>query len=146
MDDDDDPVQRNLPKTTQGKLAAMQQPKNTDPAFPVDGGGCRPPGETHIETQRSVDPNMSVEDYNRVMLQYTQRRMSTFLDMGNDGGPPPSRSSRSSDSSGNSGISTSGVLARQAAAPTSLGVPRHHNSQTPCHQPVKHAGEPKTGL
>jgi hypothetical protein len=89
---------------------------------------------------------MSIEDYNRVMLQYTQRRMSTFLDMGNDSGPPPSLSSRSSDSSGNSGVSTSGVLARQAAAPTSLGASHHRNSQTPGHQPVKHAGEPKTGL
>ncbi|GFF45102.1 hypothetical protein IFM51744_05981 [Aspergillus udagawae] len=123
----------------------MQQPKNSDPTFPVDGGGCRPPGETHVETQRSVDPNISIEDYNRVMLQYTQRRMSSFLDMGNDSGPP-SRSSRSSDSSGNSGVSTSGVLARQAAGPTSLEASHHRNSQTPGHKPVKHAGDPKTGL
>ncbi|KAH1498423.1 hypothetical protein KXX57_008429 [Aspergillus fumigatus] len=93
MDDDDDPVH-----AISRKLAAMQQPKDTDPNFHVDGGGCRPQGETHIETQRSVDPNMSIEAYNRVMLQYTQRRMSTFLDMGNDGGPPPSRNGRSSDS------------------------------------------------
>ncbi|KAF7178735.1 hypothetical protein CNMCM7691_007553 [Aspergillus felis] len=124
----------------------MQQPKNTDPAFPVDGGGCRPPGETHVETQRSVDPNISIEDYNRIMLQYTQRRMSTFLDMGNDSTPPPSRSSRSSDSSGNSGVLTSGALARQAAGPTSLEASHLRNSQTPGHKPVKHAGDPKTGL
>jgi hypothetical protein len=88
---------------------------------------------------------MSLEDYNRFMLQYTQRRMSTFLDMGNDGGPPPSRS-RSSESSANSGVSTSGVLARQAAAPTSLEASHHRTSQTPDHKRMNHTSEPKTGL
>ncbi|OJZ82231.1 hypothetical protein ASPFODRAFT_210955 [Aspergillus luchuensis CBS 106.47] len=82
---------------------------------PTGGEGCRPPGD-HLETGRAADPNSSVEDYSRVMLEYTQRRMADFADL--DDGKGSSRSSRSSQTSGNSGNSTSGTLARQAAGTT----------------------------
>ncbi|PWY74753.1 endosomal cargo receptor [Aspergillus eucalypticola CBS 122712] len=82
---------------------------------PTSGEGCRPPGD-HLETGRAADPNSSVEDYSRVMLEYTQRRMADFADL--DDGKGSSRSSRSSQTSGNSGTSTSGMLARQAAGTT----------------------------
>ncbi|EAW14779.1 uncharacterized protein ACLA_001900 [Aspergillus clavatus NRRL 1] len=126
----------------------MQQPKNIGPTFPTDGGGCRPPGEPQVESQRSMDPNTSIEDYNRVMLEYTQRRMSTFLDMEDESASPASRSSRSSDTSGSSGISVSGMLARQAAAPTSAAAARQHcdAQKNPGHQSAKQGGENKMGL
>ena len=89
--------------------------------------------QTHsvLQPQRPLDPRSSVEDYNRVMRDYTRRRMSTFADKddlatstGRDVSTS-SRQSRSSESSGNSSTSssanhsppntttTSGVLARQ---------------------------------
>lgn len=86
--------------------------------------------QTHsvLQPQRPLDPRSSVEDYNRVMRDYTQRRMSTFADKDDhiSGGRGVSTSSRqssqSSESGGNSGGSsihhspsntTSGLLARQ---------------------------------
>ncbi|RAL09177.1 uncharacterized protein BO97DRAFT_186148 [Aspergillus homomorphus CBS 101889] len=93
---------------------------------PTAGEGCRPPGEHHIvSSSRASDPHSSVEDYNRVMLEYTQRRMANFAEFEDHNGSFASRSSRSSQTSGNSGSSTSGVLARQAAGPTaaSAGTP-----------------------
>lgn len=85
--------------------------------------------QTHsvLQPQRPLDPRSSVEDYNRVMRDYTQRRMSTFADkedhsFGERGVSTSSRQSRSSESSGNSGGSnhrhspsntTSGLMARQ---------------------------------
>ncbi|RAL01921.1 uncharacterized protein BO80DRAFT_434066 [Aspergillus ibericus CBS 121593] len=85
---------------------------------PIGGEGCRPPGDPSLQTARSVDPHSSVEDYSRVMLEYTQRRMADFADLDDDKGSF-SRSSRSSQTSGSSGNSTSGLLARQAAGATS---------------------------
>ncbi|OQE35438.1 hypothetical protein PENCOP_c013G02295 [Penicillium coprophilum] len=63
--------------------------------------------ETHIEPYQSLDPSRaSLEDYNRSMLQYTQRQMSSFVDT--DG------SRRGSQCSGQSGSSmTSGGVSRQ---------------------------------
>ncbi|KAJ5165509.1 uncharacterized protein N7500_007339 [Penicillium coprophilum] len=65
--------------------------------------------ETHIEPYQSLDPSRaSLEDYNRSMLQYTQRQMSSFVDT--DG------SRRGSESSGQSRLSmtSSGGVSRQA--------------------------------
>ncbi|PYH42691.1 uncharacterized protein BP01DRAFT_367893 [Aspergillus saccharolyticus JOP 1030-1] len=84
--------------------------------------GCRASGDYHINSNRTMDPNTSVEDYNRVMLEYTQRRMADFAEFDDDKGSFPSRSSRSSQTSGDSGASTSGVLASQAAGPTSTSA------------------------
>ncbi|KAI9933253.1 hypothetical protein ASPWEDRAFT_43022 [Aspergillus wentii DTO 134E9] len=109
-------------------MASMQQSGNIQ-MFPTDGGGCRPPGNNAVDNSRPLDPRTSLEDYNRVMLEYTQRRMSTFMEMEEGSASPVSRSSRGSNTSGNSGASASGVLARQAAAPTSAGPPSSYGSE-----------------
>ncbi|KAJ5672787.1 hypothetical protein N7507_001914 [Penicillium longicatenatum] len=91
------------------------------PEFYKDSGAGPP---IHFPETQSMDPRNSLEDYNRTMLHYTQRQMSTFVDLD---GPGNSRgngtSSRSSQSSGNSDNSSNGVLASQANGPppTSAG-------------------------
>ncbi|KAL4929656.1 uncharacterized protein BDV17DRAFT_290367 [Aspergillus undulatus] len=87
--------------------------ENTTPLSPPGGEPGRPPGNI-IQTDRSQAG--SVEDYSRIMLEYTQRRMVGFADT-DDRGYATSRSSRSSNTSGQSGKSTSGILASQASAP-----------------------------
>ncbi|OJJ48935.1 hypothetical protein ASPZODRAFT_1358651 [Penicilliopsis zonata CBS 506.65] len=102
---------------------------------PIDGGGGddrggrgfgypSPPAETHHFhiTHSRFDPRVSLDDYNRIMLEYTQRQMASFVDQDGDrhrATSTRSRSSRSSDTSGRSGQSTSGILAGHAAAPAS---------------------------
>lgn len=95
--------------------AHMQQPaSNVQDMFTEDAGNG-PPAESHVQTQRGIDPHTSLEDYNRTMLEYTQKQMSSFVDL--DDGHGSGTSSRSSQSSGNSGSSNSGMLARQANGP-----------------------------
>jgi hypothetical protein len=62
------------------------------------------------QTQRPLDPRNNIDDYNRVMLQYTQRRMSTFCDM-DEGRGSPSGSSNSSSRSSDASSSLSGDTA-----------------------------------
>ncbi|KAJ5913124.1 hypothetical protein N7504_002007 [Penicillium tannophilum] len=88
--------------------------------------GAGPP--THlVDANQPIDPRTSLEDYNRTMLNYTQRQMSTFVDLdgsGNSrGNGTSSRSSQSSGNSGNSDSSSNGILASQAngPSPTSAG-------------------------
>lgn len=81
------------------------------------------PSQGPVQTQRSLDPRSSLSDYNRVMLEYTQRRMSTFVDPDDGNGSPLTRSSRGSNSTTNSNSNsnssnsdaspTSGVSSRQ---------------------------------
>ncbi|KAL4903412.1 hypothetical protein BDW74DRAFT_179829 [Aspergillus multicolor] len=79
------------------------------------------PGQSdnfNVHSRRSSQS--TVEDYSRVMLEYTQRRMAGFAEVpgaDNDRGSATSHSSRSSNTSGQSGTSTSGILAGQAAGP-----------------------------
>ncbi|KAJ5947603.1 hypothetical protein N7466_000618 [Penicillium verhagenii] len=97
----------------------FQQPFNQD-------SGAGPPSH-YVETNRSIDPRTSLEDYNRTMLHYTQLQMSSFVDLDVPGGArgsgTSSRSSQSSGNSGNSNTSSNGVLANQANGPppTSAG-------------------------
>ncbi|KAJ5958163.1 uncharacterized protein N7479_005313 [Penicillium vulpinum] len=91
--------------------AQMQQAtENINSMFPDSGGVDNIASETHVDSYRSLDPSSSsLEDYNRSMLQYTQRQMSCFVDM-ND-------SRRGSQSSGKSGFSiatSSSSRSRQA--------------------------------
>lgn len=111
----------------------MQQPsENIDSMFPTDSGAGPPASTNHVETQR-LDPHTSLDDYNRTMLEYTQRQMSSFVDL-DDVNSHSGSSSRSSQSSGNSG--TSGIT-RQAngPSPTSAGAAAaataRHNAQQP---------------
>lgn len=88
--------------------------------------GAGPPTNL-VDANQPIDPRTSLEDYNRTMLNYTQRQMSTFVDLdgpGNSrGNGTSSRSSQSSGNSGNSDNSSNGVLASQANGPppTSAG-------------------------
>ncbi|KAF9887301.1 hypothetical protein FE257_010296 [Aspergillus nanangensis] len=97
---------------------------------PTDGGGCRPPGEkpepnAHVQTKRGgADPRTSIEDYSRVMLEYTHSRMATFADTDDDKSSFRSRSSRSSETSGKSGDSASSSFSQGSGAP-SAGVSAH---------------------
>ncbi|KAJ5906659.1 uncharacterized protein N7473_003575 [Penicillium subrubescens] len=105
----------------------MQQPSdNIHNMFAHESGETGPSHGNHVETQRSTDPRNSLEDYNRTMLEYTQRQMSSFVDIddNNSGNSGSSRSSQSSGNSGRSGTSSNGVLARQAngAPPTSASA------------------------
>ncbi|KAL3478388.1 hypothetical protein BJX99DRAFT_256506 [Aspergillus californicus] len=75
---------------------------------PSPSDADRPPGTQGQPT---------VEDYSRIMLQYTQRRMAGFANSSRKG-YATSRSSRSSNASGQSGKSNSGILAGQAAGYT----------------------------
>lgn len=96
--------------------------------FAQDAGAGSPASDNHVETQRSVDPRVSLEDYNRTMLEYTQQQMSSFVDLDDDRGSGTSgRNSESSVSSGNSDRSNdsiNGVVTSQPSGlpPTSAGA------------------------
>jgi hypothetical protein len=81
---------------------------------PVINESGRPPGHDPgstttskgpTQSQRPLDPRNNIDDYSRVMLQYTQRRMSTFCDM-DEGRGSPGGSSNSSNSSNSSSRSS----------------------------------------
>ena len=92
------------------------QPQN-DLLSSNDSGAGPPLSNVH---HSRLDPQNSIEDYNRTMLEYTHRQMSTFVD-NDEARAAGDTSSRSSRSSGNSGTSGNGVLARPAngSPPTS---------------------------
>jgi hypothetical protein len=77
------------------------------------------PGQSGGSGHNRRSSTSTVEDYSRIMLEYTQRRMAGFADRpgAGDRGSATSRSSRSSNTSGQSGTSTSGFLAGQASGP-----------------------------
>lgn len=92
-------------------------PSSNSPMPPSGTDAGRPPGNiTVVHPEHTVyrNQNASVEDYSRIMLEYTQRRMAGFADL-EDTGYATSRSSRSSNTSGQSGSSTSGILAGHAS-------------------------------
>ncbi|KAJ5741790.1 hypothetical protein N7533_011199 [Penicillium manginii] len=111
----------------------MEQPaSNIQGMFTADHG-AGPPAESHVESQRSIDPHTSLEDYNRTMLEYTQKQMTSFVDLDDgNGSGTSSRSSQSSGNSGNSRTSNNGVLSRQANGPppTSASAQRQAMQRT----------------
>jgi hypothetical protein len=113
------------------QAAQMQQPtENVESMFPSNSGGVNiPTSETHVESYRSLDPaSASLEDYNRSMLQYTQRQMSTFVDPDDShrGDGSSSRSSQSSGQSGRSSASGTSSMAQSANGnPTSVSNAAH---------------------
>ncbi|KAJ5775164.1 uncharacterized protein N7511_000175 [Penicillium nucicola] len=95
--------------------AQMQRSENMN--MFNSGGMSNPNTETMIDSYQPLDPvTASLGDYNRSMLQYTQRQMSTFVDT-DDSHHRKSSSSRSSQSSGQSGRTSVSGLARQANGP-----------------------------
>ncbi|KAJ5191573.1 uncharacterized protein N7498_010558 [Penicillium cinerascens] len=106
----------------------MTESNSIQNMFPRDAGAGPPAPDNHVETQRSIDPRVSLEDYNRTMLEYTQQQMSSFVDLDDERGSGTSgRGSESSGSSGNSGHSddpAKGVMTSQPSGlpPTSAGA------------------------
>jgi hypothetical protein len=97
--------------------AQMQRTENMNMFNSGSGGMNNPSNETMIDSYQPLDPaSDSLGDYNRSMLQYTQRQMSTFVD-NDDSHRSKGSSSRSSQSSGQSGRSGTSGLARQANGP-----------------------------
>ncbi|KAL4758967.1 uncharacterized protein BDW70DRAFT_162069 [Aspergillus foveolatus] len=94
-----------------GAMNANASASNRNVIYPGQSGGS---GGHNRRSSTST-----VEDYSRIMLEYTQRRMAGFADRPGDSdrGSATSRSSRSSNTSGQSGTSTSGFLAGQASGP-----------------------------
>jgi hypothetical protein len=97
--------------------AQMQRTENLN-MFKSDSGGVNnSSNETMVDSYQSLDPaSASLGDYNRSMLQYTQRQMSTFVDT-DDSHRSKGSSSRSSQSSDQSGRGSASGLARQANGP-----------------------------
>ncbi|KAJ5181194.1 hypothetical protein N7491_000749 [Penicillium cf. griseofulvum] len=86
-----------------------QQTENLDSMFPDSGSVDNMASETHVRAYQSLDPShSSLEDYNRSMLQYTQRQMSSFVDMDD-----PRRGSQSSGKSGFSNAASGSSISRQ---------------------------------
>lgn len=110
-------------------MSAVQQPTSMEPMIPTDGGGCRPPGDSqssgHVQTKRPLDPHTSIEDYSRIMLEYTHNRMASFADTDDDRGSSRSRSSRGSETSGKSGDSSSTGLSRPSVPASNAGISHH---------------------
>ncbi|KAJ5795201.1 hypothetical protein N7457_001800 [Penicillium paradoxum] len=111
--------------------AQMHQPaENMQSMFPADSGGIdNMASETHVDSYRSLDPaRASLEDYNRSMLQYTQRQMSSFVDTDDShrGNGSSSRSSQSSGQSGRSSASSGSNSSSQShGPPTSVNNAAH---------------------
>ncbi|KAJ5575649.1 hypothetical protein N7535_002575 [Penicillium sp. DV-2018c] len=103
--------------------AQMQQPaESIHNMFPSDTQTVdNKSSETRIGSYQALDPaHDSLEDYNRSMLQYTQRQMSSFVDDDNshpDRGST-SRSSQDSGQSGRSSASSGTDMASQANGPS----------------------------
>lgn len=91
--------------------AQMQQAtENMHTMFPDSGGVENMANDTLVDSYRSLDPSRaSLEDYNRSMLQYTQRQMSSFVETDDS-----RRDSQSSGKSGRSLVSSGGSISRQA--------------------------------
>ncbi|KAL4994172.1 hypothetical protein BDV10DRAFT_177411 [Aspergillus recurvatus] len=91
------------------------------------------PGQSGPGAYNRRSSTSTVEDYSRVMLEYTQRRMAGFAGRhGNsDRGSATSRSSRSSNTSSQSGSSTSGILAEQASGPGPSRAGQAHSPANP---------------
>ncbi|CAG8047291.1 hypothetical protein PENNAL_c0037G07861 [Penicillium nalgiovense] len=90
--------------------AQMETTEDIHSMFPVSGGVENLAGETLVESYRSLDPARALlEDYNRSMLQYTQRQMSSFVDTDDT-----RRNSQSSGQSGRSSASRGSSMSQQA--------------------------------
>ncbi|KAJ5495284.1 hypothetical protein N7539_000400 [Penicillium diatomitis] len=105
----------------------MQQPACTvQSMYPNQAGGDSSLQGANVETQRAFDPRTTIEDYNRTMLEYTQRQISSFVDLDENNNSNGTRS-RSSQSSGNSEASSHSNDSRHrtgSSSPTSVNPGR----------------------
>ncbi|CRL29429.1 unnamed protein product [Penicillium camemberti] len=87
----------------------QQATENIHTMFPGSDNVDTMSNETLVDSYRSLDPSRaSLEDYNRSMLQYTQRQMSSFVDTDDS-----RRDSQSSGKSGRSIGSSGSNISRQ---------------------------------
>lgn len=95
-------------------------PMPIDPAegLPSEDISGRTTGIGPLDTGPGIDPRSSVDDYNRVMLQYTQRQIEAFTQAGDN--MLARRNSGNSRSSGSSGQSNSSSVTNMAGAGTAL--------------------------
>ncbi|CAL5871287.1 uncharacterized protein PFLUO_LOCUS5537 [Penicillium psychrofluorescens] len=109
---------------TEGTRIQNPSESNMD-MFPSESRGESSSIQNHVQTSRALDPRNSLDDYNRLMLEYTHRQMSSFVDQ--DDGNSSGGSSRSSQSSVHSGTSNSGrlVSVTNSPPPTSASAARH---------------------
>ncbi|KAH8702145.1 hypothetical protein BGW36DRAFT_424432 [Talaromyces proteolyticus] len=77
---------------------------------PTENMSGRAPGLDAQGLDRSTNPPASIDDYNRVMLQYTQQQLAAFTNNGDFG------DRRSSATSGSSGHSNSSSVTNMASA------------------------------
>jgi hypothetical protein len=94
--------------------------------FPADGGGSAQlsQSETHASTSKSrpLNPRSSLDDYNRVILEYTRRRMSTFADVD---GPPRHTSAGRTRSNTRENNSTTTTSTTDSDSSTGDALVRH---------------------
>lgn len=87
----------------------QQATENIHTMFPGSDNVDTMSNETLVDSYRSLDPSRaSLGDYNRSMLQYTQRQMSSFVDTDD-----LRRDSQSSGQSGRSIASSGSNISRQ---------------------------------
>ncbi|OKL64261.1 hypothetical protein UA08_00393 [Talaromyces atroroseus] len=102
-----------------------------DPAdlqFAAEDVPGRDSGLGSLDTGTSVDPNTSVDVYNRVMLQYTQRQIAAFTQEDKGTGR---RGSSTSGRSGQSNSSSVGNMARTGTCPPPQRSSEASASQSP---------------
>ncbi|CAI7678130.1 unnamed protein product [Penicillium discolor] len=98
-----------FPSTMSHPAQIQQATENIPTMFPGSDSVDTMPNETLVDSYRSLDPSRaSLEDYNRSMLQYTQRQMSSFVDTDDS-----RRDSQSSSKSGRSITSSGSNISRQ---------------------------------
>jgi hypothetical protein len=105
-----------------------------DPAegLPSEDIWGRTTGIGPLDTATGIDPHSSVDDYNRVMLQYTQRQIEAFTQAGDNMlGRRNSVNSRSSGSSGRSNTSSVTNLAGTGTALPPQQTGRNTSTQSP---------------
>lgn len=106
-------------------------PMPIDPAegLPSEDISGRTAGIGPMETAPGVDPRSSVDDYNRVMLQYTQRQIEAFTQAGDNVlGRRNSGNSRSSGQSNNSSVTN---MAGAGTALPAQQTGRNTSTQSP---------------
>ena len=104
-------------------------PMPVDPAegLPSEDLSGPNPNIAPIETAPGIDPHSSVDDYNRVMLQYTQRQIEAFTQAGDN--MLGRRNSGHSRGSGSSGQSNNSSVTNMAGTGTGTAVPAQQNGR-----------------
>ncbi|EED17934.1 conserved hypothetical protein [Talaromyces stipitatus ATCC 10500] len=99
-------------------MHSLPMAMNPAEGLPTEDISGRTSGIALLETTPGIDPRASVDDYNRVMLQYTQRQIEAFTQAGDN--MLGRRNSGNSRSSGSSGQSNTSSMTNMAGAGSGL--------------------------